>query len=99
MLRFIIMTASAKVSASRRRYGPYKYAAILELDPLWVARQRLLGLTTTPKMISERARGVKRIVEMTPALWAGGNTHKSAWVRRYAELEKRCAELNEERPK
>lgn len=53
MSRFIIMTSTAKMPSSVR--SPYRNVAVVETD---------LPEGEEPKMISTRARGVIRIVEM-----------------------------------
>ena len=61
-MTFIVMTASAKMPSSC--WGRYGKVAVLEIeDP-----------ASPPKMISERARGVKRIVMLRDKLHIG-KTH------------------------
>lgn len=79
--RFIVMSASAKMPASC--WGQYGRIAVVELD----------GSGVHPKMISERARGVKRIVTTWERLHVG-NTRRCAFQRAYAAAQKMAAELN-----
>ena len=50
--RYIVMTASARMPGSC--WGRYGRVAVVELEP---------GFSGRPKMISERARGVRRVVQ------------------------------------
>lgn len=78
----IVMTASACMPTSC--WGRYGKIAVVELEP---------GFEGEPKMISARARGVKRVV----ALWDRqhiGSTTRCAFSRALAEAEELCAELN-----
>jgi hypothetical protein len=58
MSEYIVRTASAKMPASCK--GCYRKVAVIEVED-----------GVVPKMISERARGVLRIVEMWDALNVG----------------------------
>lgn len=49
--RYIVMTSTAKMPTNC--WGDYRHVAVVELEP---------GFTKRPSMISERARGVARIV-------------------------------------
>jgi hypothetical protein len=60
-MTYILMDRSAYMPSSC--WGRYRRLAIVELTPDFVGE---------PKMISERARGVKRIVEERDKLHAGG---------------------------
>ena len=76
--RFIVITASApKVG----KFGNYRRVAVVETDG-----------TTTPKMISERAKGVVKIVKLWDRVNYGGP--KSAYAVALAEAEAMAAELN-----
>ena len=69
--RYIVMTSSARVPSTNP--GNYRNVAVVETDGM-----------TTPKMISERARGVVRIV----AHWGKcnvGKTERGAYQRALAE--------------
>ena len=80
---YIIMTATAKMPASNR-YGRYGKVALVEVEK-----------GKTPKMISERARGMVRIVELRDRLF-WGSTPKCAFQKALAELTARAAQLNAE---
>jgi hypothetical protein len=76
---FIVMTASAKMPSSVR--APYKKVAVVEVEK-----------GVVPKMISERAKGVVRIVHLADKLHARGvNT---AYTRAVAEANELAASLN-----
>ena len=81
-MTYILMTASAHVSGRRRSYGPYRYAAIVELDPVWEDAHP----GTRPAMISTHARGVRRIIRRSPALWAGGKEGGRSEYQEYLAL-------------
>jgi hypothetical protein len=90
--RFVVMEASACMPGSVR--APYRRVAIVELDP---------GTTETPKMISEHARGVRRIVCSWERCHAGKrhsrgirSTRRNAYERALAEAEEWCEDLNGE---
>jgi hypothetical protein len=81
---FIVMTASAKMPSSCK--GVYRKVAILEV---------LKGVT--PKMISERARGVIRIVALNDRLHAGRDgSRTTAYGKAKMDAERVCAGLNRE---
>lgn len=82
--RFIVMTATAQVPSRMRRNGSYKRVAVIEIEA---------GFEGTPSMISERARGVARIVE-TWERCNVGKTTRSAFARAMAEAEALAAKLN-----
>lgn len=81
-MAYIVMTASAKMPASVR--GRYARVAVVELDP---------DHEGMPAMISERARGVRRIVETWERCHVG-RTARCAYQRALAEAETLAAELN-----
>lgn len=74
--RYIIMTATAQMPRAKT-FGVYKRVAVVELEP---------GFEGTPKMISERARGIARIVESWERCNVG-KTARSAYGRAMAEAE------------
>ena len=78
---FIVRTASAQMPSSCR--GRYGKVAVLEIEA-----------GSQPAMISERAKGVIRIVRIWDKCSMGGP--KSAFGRAKAEAETLCAELNKE---
>lgn len=85
MSEYIVMEASAKVpSGWKWRGGPrgYRKIALVEVEK-----------GVIPKMISERAKGVIRIVHVWDRLHEGA-TEKSAYHRCLAEARERAAELN-----
>jgi len=67
--RFIVMEKKACMPASCKYSKSYRKLAVVELD----------GTVDEPKMISTRARGVKRIVVIWPRL------HKGAYDGMYWE--------------
>lgn len=78
----IVMTALAKMPTSCR--GKYMKVAVVELED---------GFNGTPKMISTRAHGVKRIVkEYEPA--NVGKTDQCAYARTLKTAEALAADLN-----
>ena len=81
--RFITMSASANMPNSC--WGQYGRCAVVELEP---------GFVGVPKMISERARGIKRIVALWDRLNCGGRYSASgiAWT----EAQDLCQDLNGE---
>ena len=80
---YIIMTATAKMPASNR-YGRYGKVALCEVQK-----------GQQPKMISPRARGMVRVVEVRDRLFRG-STPRCAFQKALAELTARAAELNKE---
>lgn len=78
--RFIVKTSSAKMPSSCK--GHYKRIAVIELTP---------G-APEPKMISERAKGVVRIVQTWEKLNVGGPD--SAFQRALVEAEAMAGKLN-----
>lgn len=84
MPRFIVMEASAATPASWKWSGGpkgYRKLAVVETDG------------TRPKMISERAKGVIRIVRIWDRLYEG-KTERSEYARALAEAKELAAELN-----
>jgi hypothetical protein len=77
MSEYIIMSSSAKVAGKAAKFGRYRHVAVLEIEP-----------GTKPAMISERARGVLRVVWDSGAV-SVGKTEKSA----YARAQREAAEL------
>jgi hypothetical protein len=81
---YIVMTAAAKMPSSVR--SQYRRIAVVQLRS---------KATPVPKMISTRARGVRRIVETWERLNVGKGV-RSAYTKALAEAEALCAELNAE---
>jgi hypothetical protein len=80
--RFIVMTAATTPSASC--WGTYRRIAVVELET---------GFEGAPKMISERAKGLKAIV----STWENcnvGKTAKCAYQVALTEAEEMAANLN-----
>ena len=77
---FIVMTAAAHMPNSVK--ARYRRVAVVETDG-----------TAYPKMISERAKGVKRIVETWERCNVGRNK-RSAYARALAEASELCDRLN-----
>ena len=88
--RYITMVRSASVSGRRRNFGPYKYVAVVELDPAWAEANP----GAEPAMITTRARGIRRIVRESDALYAGGRTQRSEWVRTLGDYQTLALKLN-----
>jgi len=81
---FIVMTASAKMPSSCK--GVYRKVAILEVE-----------IGVEPKMISERAKGVVRLVALEDKLHAGRERGRGTAYSKALENAKRlCAALNRE---
>ncbi len=81
--RYIVQTAAACMPGCCK--GTYRRVAVLELEP---------GFEGTPKMISSRARGVRRVV----ATWERqnvGSTERCAYARALAAAEEMADDLNE----
>ena len=78
---FIVMSASAQMPASNR-FGRYGKVALCEVEK-----------GVTPKMISQRARGMVRIVDLRDRLF-WGTSSRCAFQKALAELKARAAELN-----
>ena len=81
---FIVMTSTAKVAGKARQFGRYRHVAVLEIEP-----------GTRPAMISERARGVRRIVWRSGAV-SVGKSDKCAYARAQREAEALVATLQSE---
>jgi hypothetical protein len=77
--RFLVMTSSAKTSA---KFGRYRNVAVVETDQ-----------TTPPKMISEHARGLVRIVWHSGAR-SMGKTERCAYRVALREAEEMAERLN-----
>jgi hypothetical protein len=83
---FIYMETSPKLSGKARDYGrDYRKMAVVEVEQGY-------GVDHRPKMISERARGVVRIVESGTVHM--GKTMRSAGVRYRSRLLDLCEHLN-----
>ena len=83
MTHYIVMTASAKVSGKARQFGRYGHVAVVEVE----------NADTVPVMISERARGVVRIVWDSGAC-SIGKTDRSAFAVAKAHATAMAARLN-----
>ena len=85
MAKHIVMTSTAKMPNSC--WGKYLRHAVVELEP---------GFEGTPAMISERARGVARIVETWERCHEGKNypAGRCEASRARAEAEAMAADLN-----
>ena len=82
MDRYIVMTAAEKMPI--KCWGRYGKVAVVELEP---------GFDGSPKMISERARGVKRVVAIWPRQHIG-KTDRSAFYVALSEAGDLADELN-----
>ena len=80
---FVVMTASECMPSSC--WGKYGKVAVVEIEE-----------DADPKMISERARGVVRIVETWRRLNVG-TTERCAFQKALAEANELCDKLNEVR--
>lgn len=78
----IVMTASAKMPVNC--WGRYGRVAVVELEP---------GFEGVPKMISERARGVKSVVRLWDKRFVG-TSNRCAFSRAYTEAVEMCDALN-----
>ena len=76
MTSLIIQTASAKVSGKARKFGRYQHVAVIEVEP---------GVTSV-SMISERAKGVRRIVWDSGAV-SVGKTARCAYQQALAHAQ------------
>lgn len=81
--RYIVLTAAAKMPSSC--WGRYRRVAVVELD----------GTGVKPAMISERAKGVRRIVKTWERLHVG-KTDRSAYIGAFMEATAKAAALNAE---
>lgn len=79
---YIVQTASASMPSSVR--APYGRVAVLEVEP---------GYEEGVSSISERARGVIRIVDTWERLFIG-ETHRSAFYRALEEAREMALQLN-----
>lgn len=84
MERYIVMTACAKVPTSWKWQHKRRKVAVVELEE---------GFEGLPKMISERARGVRQIVRLWDRLHVG-STERSEYYQYLAKAEELAAELN-----
>jgi hypothetical protein len=85
MSNYIYMTACPQLKGRAREFPrDYIKMAVVELEP---------GFEGRPKMISERARGVRRIVRCET--WYVGKTARSEGYRRREELLAMVDELNQ----
>lgn len=80
---YIVMTRSTKMPSKVK--ARYRKVAVVELMP---------GFENEPAMISERARGVKRIVKLWDHQNVGKNI-RSAYAKAVAEAKAMAAQLNE----
>ena len=67
--KFIVMTASAQVSGKARRFGHYRRVAVVSL------RDEFRSSAFIPKMISERAIGIEKIIRDYGACSVGTTDH------------------------
>ena len=84
MSRFIVQSAAACMPASCK-YGPYRRVAVLEVED---------GVSHV-RMISARARGVKRVVRVWERLYVG-SSDRCAFAKAYRAAQQRADELNRE---
>lgn len=80
-MTYTVMTSSCNSPAGKKWRG-YRNLAIVELEP---------GFTGRPAMISERARGVRRIVDYVHSVYVGTRGYGAA---KLSEFERRAAEMN-----
>ena len=80
--KFLVMTAAAKVSGAAKK-GNYKRIAVVEAEG-----------DTVPAMISERAKGLVRIVQTWERL-SVGKTDRCAFAVAMVEARALAATLNE----
>ena len=84
MPKFIYMESSPALSGKARQFGRnYRKMAVVELEP---------GFEGRPKMISERAIGVRRVVECSTE--HVGKTPRSAGAQTMARYRAMVAALN-----
>lgn len=81
LTEFIVMTASAKMQSSV--YARYGRVAVCEVE-----------VGVRPKRISERAKGMVRIVSLRNRLYAGLGGPRTAYAIAKADAERLCAGLN-----
>lgn len=87
---YIVMTAAAAMPSSC--WGTYRRVAVVELDLEACEKYNI----KEPKMISEHARGIKRII----AVWEKcnvGKTARCAYQRALAEAQALADEWNQRR--
>lgn len=85
MPRYVYKESAPALSGKAREFGmSYRRMAVLEIED---------GFDGDPKMISERARGVKRIVEETTA--SVGKTDRSWGFRERARLLQLAKDMND----
>lgn len=82
-MMFIVMESSAQVRGKMRNFGRYRRIAVCEVEE-----------GKTPAMISERARGMIRIVQEWSPMHQGKTERSEYWVAR-REAEGMAKELNE----
>ena len=85
MSRFVVMTASAHVPSSWKWYGTYRRVAVVETD---------LEPPFMPAMISDRAKGVVRVVQTWERLNVG-KTERDAYSKALAEAGEFATFLND----
>src|SRR4249920_3537810 len=85
---WIVMTSCAAMPSSCK--GTYRRVAIVQLTQKYTARN------LRPKMISARARGVVRLMDL--GHHNVGKTPRAAYQRTLAEAEKRAYQLNNTAP-
>lgn len=81
--RFVLVETTAQMPNSVK--AAYKHCAVVEIDA---------DFTGTVPGISERYRGVRRIMARWPAYPANGKTERSGRVQALAEANAMVAELN-----
>lgn len=98
MDRYIVMVSSASVSAARRKWGgQYRNVAVVEIETTTPAAltKRILGEDMRPALISDRARGVVRVVRRWPGCRVG-TTARSQFAVAKTEADALAARLNAE---
>jgi len=80
--RYIVMSASANMPSSC--WGKYGRVAVVELEEGWTSR---------PAMISDRARGIRRVVKTWERLNIG-TTERCAFARAVTDAAELAARLN-----
>ena len=86
---YIVQTAS-ECMPSTCRFGEYRRVAVLEVDPQVLEAHGY----DEPRMISERARGVVRVVKTWDRLNVG-TTERCAYRRALVEARELADELND----
>lgn len=82
--RFIVMTSSAHVSGKARQFGRYANVAVVQLEE---------DFSGVPTMISERAKGVLRVVRHWGACRVG-KTDRCEFAVAKRDAEAMAAKLN-----